>query len=125
MTPARLVLNYSKHISPLVRPTTAALNKLEFHGTDTDTNTFGSIVARMSVCCPYSLPQLAVSCGSAAHLSWPDTHEDPRRLVCRLVRYTIFLARILTRMSTRNARVHTSTCVLYTISYRVHVYKIT
>ena len=33
-------------------------------------------------------------------------------------------ARILARMSVRDARVHTCKRVLYTISYRVHVYKI-
>jgi len=46
----------------------------------------------------------------------PNTHADPRRLPTR----AIFLARILARMSVRDARVYT-----YTISYRVHVYKIT
>jgi len=37
----------------------------------------------------------------------------------------LFLARILARLSVRDARVHTCKRVLYTISYRVHVYKIT
>jgi len=40
-----------------------------------DTDIFVRIVASMSVCRPFSLPQLAVSCGSAARLSDPDTHE--------------------------------------------------
>jgi len=37
----------------------------------------------------------------------------------------IFLVRILARMSVRDARVYMCTRVLYKISYRVHVYKIT
>ena len=36
-----------------------------------------------------------------------------------------FRARIVARMSVSDARVYTCTLVLYTISYRVHVYKIT
>ena len=58
----------------------------------------------------------------------PDTHDNPRRLVRRLdrhVRGALFLARILARLSIMDARVHTCKRVLYTISYRVHVYKIT
>ena len=39
--------------------------KLEFH----DTDIFARIVARMSVCRPFSLQQLAVSRGSAARLT--------------------------------------------------------
>jgi len=41
-----------------------------------------------------------------------------------LVRHARFLARILVRWSVRDARVYACS-VLYTISYRVHVYKIT
>jgi len=36
-----------------------------------------------------------------------------------------FRARIFARMSIKDARVYTCKRVLYTISYRVHVYKIT
>jgi len=36
-----------------------------------------------------------------------------------------FRARIVARMSVRGVRVYTCTRVLYTIMYRVHVYKIT
>jgi len=40
-------------------------------------------------------------------------------------RGALFLARILARFSVRDAPVHTCKRVLYTISYRVHFYKIT
>jgi len=77
--------------------------KLKFHGTDTNTDT--DIHGHRRV---RRLPH------SACHE--PDTHDDPRRLVRRL-----FLA----RMSVRDVRVYTCKRVVYTISYRVHVYKIT
>jgi len=91
--------------------------KLKFHGTDTDTDTDiladfrARILERKSVC---------PAC-SACHQ--PDTHDDPRRLVRRLVRHerSLFLA----RMSVGDARVYTCKRVQYTISYRVPVYKIT
>ena len=47
----------------------------------------------------------------------PNTHDDPRRLDADLSTRAI--------MSVRDARVYTCKHVLYTISYRVHVYKIT
>jgi len=40
-------------------------------------------------------------------------------------RRAFFFAMILARLSVRDARVHTCKRVLYRISYRVHVYKIT
>jgi len=93
--------------------------KLEFHGTDTDTDIRARIVARMSAC-PATSP---LACHE------PETHDDPRRLVRRLVRHSLFLVRILARMSVRetvrDACVYTCKHVLYTISYLVHVYKIT
>ena len=75
--------------------------KLKFHGTDTDSAEVGVSV------------QLA-------------THDNPRRLVRRLDRYARFSSRglALARLSVRDARVHTCKRILYTISYRVHVYKI-
>jgi len=84
----------------------------------------------MSACRPFSLPQekLAVSCGSAARLS------EPHRILADLsadlsdtrASLTDILARILARISVKkNARVYTCERVLYTISYRIHVYKIT
>jgi len=70
--------------------------KLEFHRTDTDIP--ADFRARI--------------------VHEPDTHEDPRRLVRHEARF------LLARMSIRDALVYTCR-VLYTISYRVHVYKIT
>jgi len=47
----------------------------------------------------------------------PDTHDDPHRLVRRLVWRELFLA----RMSVRDARVYKCKRVLYTISYRTRL----
>ena len=93
--------------------------KMKFHGTDTDTDTDNDtdffadfrarIVARMSACpatSPFSLPRAGHARRSSP--TCPPTY--PTR--------ALFLARILARMSVSDA------CV-YTISYRVHVYKIT
>jgi len=55
----------------------------------------------------------------------PDTHDDPRRLVRRLVRHARFLARILAMMSVRDARVCTCTVHDKLSCTRLHVYKIT
>jgi len=54
-------------------------------------------------------------------------HARQSSLTCPPTRPTraLFLARILERLSVMDARMHTCKCVLYTISYRVHVYKIT
>ena len=94
--------------------------KLEFHGTDTDTDILADfrarIVARMSACpatSPFSLPTSRTRTTILAELSadLSVTRAFPRD--------------VLARMSVRNARVYTCKRVLYTISYRVHVYKIT
>jgi len=98
-------------------------NKLEFHGTDTDTDADTNtdmdiladfrtrIVARISAC--------PATSRSACHEL--DTHDDPRRLVRRLVRH----ARSSSRGCPLGMRACTRKHVLYTISYRVHVYIIT
>jgi len=54
-----------------------------------------------------------------------DMHDDLRWLVRRLVQHARFSSRILARTSVRDARMYTCKRVLYTISYCVHVYKIT
>jgi len=61
---------------------------------------------------PFSLPR-------AGHARWSSPTCPTRR--------AIFLARILARMSVSDTRVYTCrpTRMQYTISYRVHVYKIT
>jgi len=51
-------------------------------------------------------------------------HGHPRWIVTTCPTCDLFLARILTRMSVRDACVYTCKRVLYTISYHVHVYKI-
>ena len=87
--------------------------KLAFHGADTDTDTDtdvfadfrARIVARMSACpatSPFSLPRAG--------------HARRSSPICPT--RAIFLARILPRMSVKDARVYTCTRVLY-------VYKIT
>jgi len=95
------------------------MTKLEFYGTDTDTDTETDILAdlrartvRMSACpAAGDLPvQLAMS----------RTQSSPS---CST--RVLFLATILARMSVRDAHVYTCKRVLYTINYRVHVYKIT
>ena len=67
-------------------------------------------------------PARGSSCGSRRVRRLPrsacherDTHDNPRRLVRRLDRHTrgaLFLARILARLSVRDARVHTCKRVL-------------
>jgi len=81
-------------------------NKLKFHGTDTDTDILDDFRARIR---------------SACHE--PDTHEPDTSPTCPPTCPTCAL--FLARMSVRDASVYTYKCVLYTISYRVPVYKIT
>jgi len=70
--------------------------KLAFHGADTDPDILADFRARI--------------------VHEPDTHEDPRRLVRQPARF-----------SSRGCPLGMRTCtrVQYTISYLVHVYKIT
>ena len=94
--------------------------KLGLHGTDTDilADFRARIVARMSACpatSPFSLPRA----GHARRSSPTCPPTCPTR--------ALFFARILARMSVRDARVYTykRVLLLYTITYCVHVYKIT
>ena len=100
--------------------------KLAFHGADTDTDTDtdtdilarfrARIVARMSAC-PANSPFCLLRPGHARRSSPTCPPTCPTR--------ALFLAMIVARMSVRDARVYTCQRVLYTIRYRVHVYKIT
>jgi len=79
------------------------LLKLAFHGTDTDTDILADFRA------------------SIVHE--PDTHEDPRRLVRHAARFS-------SRGSSQGCPLGMRACIreltiTSTISYRVHVYKIT
>jgi len=95
------------------------LLKLEFHGTDTDTDTdtdiladFRARIVAMSACpatFPFSLPRA----GHARRSSPTCPPTCPTR--------SLFLARILARMSVRDACVYTCKRVLYTIAVGVHV----
>jgi len=84
--------------------------KLEFHGTDTDTDTDTDILAdfRARILARKS----ACPAGHAQGSSPTCPPTCPTR--------ALFLA----RLSVRDARVYTCMHVLYTICYRVHVYKI-
>ena len=119
---ARLILRLGDNNDDSISQT--VIVKLEFHGTDTDTDTDtdilaclrARIVARMSACLatsPFSLPR-------AGHARRFSPTCPPTCLTRALL-----LATILARMSVRDARAYTCKRVLYTISYRVHVYKIT
>jgi len=123
----------------------AKMAKLELHGTETDTDTDtdiladfrARIVARMSACpatSPFSLQRAgharrsSLTCPATSPFSLQRAgHARRSSPTCPPTCPTreLFLSRILTRMSVRDARVYTCTCVLYTISCRVHVYKIT
>jgi len=65
---------------------------------------------------------LELSDSAAVKLAFhgPDTNTDTDTDIL-----ADFRARIVARMSVRDARVYACTRELYTISYRVHVYKIT
>jgi len=65
-----------------------------------------------------------ISVKLAFHGDDTDTDTDTN-ILADLSERAIFLARILARMSVRDARLYTCTRVLYTISGRAHVYKIT
>ena len=75
--------------------------KLAFHDANTETDTYADILVDFR----------------ARIVHEPDTHEDPRLLVRHAAR----------RGSSRRCPLGVCACtrVLYTISYRVHVYKIT
>jgi len=88
--------------------------KLDFHGTDTDilVDFRARIVATMSAC--------------------PIAGDFPVQLATSRTHTTILVDlsadlsdTFLARMFVRDARVYTCNRVLYTISYRVHVYQIT
>ena len=76
------------------------LYKLAFRDADTDTDTDTDILADFR----------------ARIVHEPDTHEDPRRLVRHAARFSSRGCTLGMRSCTR---------VLYKISYRIHVYKIT
>jgi len=87
------------------------LVKLEFHDADTDTHT--GILATSARESSRGCRRVQRLPCSACHrnnfvLLEPNTHEDPRRLVRR----AIFLARIFTRMSIRDAP-HVYTCTMH------------
>jgi len=92
----------TNEIDKCTAPTDRTSVKLAFHDADTDTDT--DILADFR----------------ARIVHEPDTHEDPRRLVRHAARFS-------SRGSSRVCPLWMSACtrVLYTISYCVHVYKIT
>ena len=99
--------------------------KLEFHGTDTDTDTDIIAESARGLCedvgvsgTPATSPFSLLRAGHTRRSWLTCSPTCPTR--------ELFLARILERMSVRDALVYTRKRVLlllYTISYRVHVYK--